>query len=154
MQIREPVRVRRSYTQSLQAEPDAVFPLLCPVREADWVRGWTPELVLSSSGVIEPGCHFTLEDGSVWIVTRHDPRARIAEMWKLVPGLYTARITLSLSSDGKGGTLAEVVYTWTALSGEGEAFVAERTQPWYAQFMKEWEHELNHYLRTGDKLAE
>lgn len=35
MEIREPVRARRTYTQSLLAAPDQVFPLLCPVREAD-----------------------------------------------------------------------------------------------------------------------
>lgn len=118
------------------------------------MRGWSPDLVLSVGGVIEPGCHFTLPDGSLWIVTRHDARSRIAEMWKVMPGLYTARIVISLSDDGKGGCLAEVAYTWTALGPEGETYVAERTQDWYVQFMKEWEHELNHYLRTGDKLAE
>ena len=28
------------FTQQLVAEPSAVFPLLCPVREADWIDGW------------------------------------------------------------------------------------------------------------------
>ena len=37
MNITKPKRVTRTYTQRLVAEPAAVFPLLCPVREADWI---------------------------------------------------------------------------------------------------------------------
>ena len=44
-QIRKPVRVAHSYTQSIHAEPGAVFPLLCPVRELDWAQQSPPELV-------------------------------------------------------------------------------------------------------------
>jgi hypothetical protein len=40
VKIAEPNRVARSYTQSLVGRPEAVFPLLCPVREADWIPGW------------------------------------------------------------------------------------------------------------------
>ena len=42
MNITKPKRVTRTYTQQLVAEPSAVFPLLCPVREADWIDGWDP----------------------------------------------------------------------------------------------------------------
>lgn len=40
MDIRQPKRVRHSYTQSLIAPPGKVFPLLCPVREKEWVSDW------------------------------------------------------------------------------------------------------------------
>ena len=35
-----------------------VFPLLCPVREADWIDGWNPVLVLTQSGFAEQDCVF------------------------------------------------------------------------------------------------
>ena len=35
MKIVAPNRATRAYTQTLVAPPEAVFPLLCPVREAD-----------------------------------------------------------------------------------------------------------------------
>ena len=38
MHILTPTRVAHTYTQHLVAPPKAVFPLLCPVREADWIR--------------------------------------------------------------------------------------------------------------------
>ncbi|MDO8986641.1 MAG: hypothetical protein Q7V14_00255 [Coriobacteriia bacterium] len=40
MKINKPNRVVRSYTQNLNANPSDVFRLLCPVREADWIKGW------------------------------------------------------------------------------------------------------------------
>jgi hypothetical protein len=58
VQIREPVRVTRTYTQRLQAPPERVFPLLCPVREADWLERWDPAFVVTASGFVEPDCVF------------------------------------------------------------------------------------------------
>ena len=72
------VRVSHEYTQTNEAPPDKVFPLLCPVREADWVPGWKYNLIYSESGVAEDGCVFsTPNDGgpdTTWMVTRYDPR--------------------------------------------------------------------------------
>ena len=58
MRVEKPNRVSRSYTQHLGAPPTEVFPLLCPVREAEWVKDWRPRLVLSDSGFAEPDCVF------------------------------------------------------------------------------------------------
>ena len=37
MGIRKPRRATRTFIQKLVAGPERVFPLLCPVREADWL---------------------------------------------------------------------------------------------------------------------
>ena len=42
MKIAAPRRVSHSYVQQLVASPAEVFPLLCPVREAEWLRGLGP----------------------------------------------------------------------------------------------------------------
>ena len=39
MNIIQPNRVTRTYTQQLVAKPSVVFPLLCPVRETDTSLG-------------------------------------------------------------------------------------------------------------------
>ena len=52
-------RGAHEYIQTNYAAPEKVFPLLCPVREADWIPGWQYELVYSESGVAELGCVFT-----------------------------------------------------------------------------------------------
>jgi hypothetical protein len=55
MKVMQPCRVTRTYLQKIQAPPEEVFPLLCPVRETEWVRGWDPIVVYSHSGLAEPG---------------------------------------------------------------------------------------------------
>jgi hypothetical protein len=65
MKIVKPNRVTRTYTQNLVGAPIAVFPLLCPVREADWIDGWSPPLVVTNSGVAEPDCVFTTTATSI-----------------------------------------------------------------------------------------
>ena len=61
MHVRQPNRVTHSYTQQLIAPPDRVFPLLCPVREAEWIDGWQPVLVLTLGGFAEADCVFTTD---------------------------------------------------------------------------------------------
>jgi hypothetical protein len=58
MKIIAAKRVSRTYTRKPIASPEAVLPLLCPVREADWIQGWNPHLVVSASGVAERDCAF------------------------------------------------------------------------------------------------
>jgi hypothetical protein len=68
--------VARTYTQSLNGEPARVFPLLCPVREADRIDGWDPILVLSDSSVAERDCVFVTAaqpQDAIWYITRHEP---------------------------------------------------------------------------------
>ena len=50
--------------QIWSASPEKIFPLLCPVREMDWIPEWAPKLVISDSGVMEPGCIF-IEPGTL-----------------------------------------------------------------------------------------
>src|SRR6185312_15911284 len=69
MKIIPAKRVSRTYTQQLIGSPASVFPLLCPVREADWIQGWDPLLVVSESGVAEPDCAFVtaaLPSNALW----------------------------------------------------------------------------------------
>jgi len=47
MHITKPNRATHTYRQTLHAPPAKVFPLLCSAREAEWVDGWLPELVIS-----------------------------------------------------------------------------------------------------------
>ena len=51
MIVEKPTRAIRTYVQDLAAPPERVFPLLCPVRETEWVEGWDPLFVASASGL-------------------------------------------------------------------------------------------------------
>ena len=144
-------RVTHEYTQTNCAPPSAVFPLLCPVREADWVPGWNYRLIYSQSGFAEAGCVFITEENNreiTWIVTEYDPVAhRIAFVW-VNPGVLATQIQISLEP-AAGNTRAIVRYTYTALSPEGNREVEHYYETWFKSKMQGWEAAINHYLQTG-----
>ena len=154
MKITKPNRITRTYTQRLAAGPAAVFPLLCPVREADWLEGWDPMLVISSSGLAEPDCVFTTSGtpaDAVWYITQHEPAAGFVEMLKITPGVTACRLTIQLRAT-QGGSEAIVTYSHTSLGRDGDSFVAAFTEDHYQRFMRDWESRINHYLAHRSPL--
>jgi len=154
MHITKPNRVTRSYTQSLVARPSAVFPLLCPVREADWIEGWDPISVLTNSGVAEPDCVFVTSaspNDAIWYVTRHESDQGFVEMLKITPLVTACRLTIQLRPT-ESGSEAFITYTHTSLGPDGDAFIASFTDDHYRKFMQDWETRINHYLMRGVAL--
>lgn len=155
MKIVPPNRAVRRYTQRLLGPPEAVLPLLCPVREADWIEGWDPVLVVSASGVAEPDCVFTTRASpadAIWYITRHEPDRGFVEMLKITPSVTACRLTIQVTGVA-GGSEAVVTYAHTSLGPEGDKFVASFTEEHYRGFMQDWEARLNHYLTQGSALV-
>lgn len=155
MHIILPVRAERTYTQHLDGTLAEVFPLLCPVREAEWIDGWDPPLVVSSSGLAERDCVFTTRTDSsdaTWYITRHEPANGFVEMLKITPRVTACRLTIQLRAT-ETGCDADVTYLHTSLGPEGDAFVDAFTAEYYRGFMQDWESRLNHYLLHGAALA-
>jgi len=149
-------RVTHEYVQTNNAPPEKVFPLLCPVREAEWVPGWQYRMIHSRSGLAKDGCVFTTpnEDTteSTWIVTEYDAAAfRIAFSW-VNPGKVAAQIRIALKPNAQGTTAAVIRYTYTGLSPEGNEEVARHDQAWFQSKMHGWEAAINHYLQTGQQI--
>jgi len=154
MKIVQPNRATRQYTQRLVGPPEAVFPLLCPVREAEWLPGWDPPLVVTNSGLAEADCVFTTSaepTDAIWYITRHEPEAWFVEMIKITPTVTACRLTIQLRPVADGCE-ADITYSHTSLGPRGDAFVASFTEDYYRRFMEEWEGQVNHYLRHGPAL--
>jgi hypothetical protein len=146
-------RVTHSFIQLNHAPPELVFPLLCPVREAEWVPGWRYRMIYSHSGMAEADCVFLTpeEDSSetIWQVTEYQPEAfRVAFAW-VRSGLMTAQIRIALEPRGDGDTLAHIRYSYTALSAAGNSELKRMDRSWFEQKMNAWQIALNHYLKTG-----
>lgn len=149
--------LRRSHTVELHfdAPPDRVFPLLCPVREYDWIDGWTCDIVYAETGIAELGGIFTTrsrEAGEeVWTINRYEPPHAI-EFVRVAAQLRVVTMALVLEPEGTDGTLVHARRTYTALSGAG-ALEVERMTP---ETQEAWGHDLarmaNHYLATGEML--
>jgi len=76
MKLIKPNRNKYSCTQQWKGSIDELFPLLCPVREMEYVPGWNPTLVVSDSGVVEQDCLFIVPDSpadSIWVVNDYRP---------------------------------------------------------------------------------
>jgi hypothetical protein len=154
MRIERPRRAVRTYTQRLVAPPEAVFPLLCPVREADWIDGWDPVVVYSESGVAELDAVFVTEAepaNAIWYITRHEPERGFVEMVKITPDVTACKLTIALREAGTGAE-ATITYRHTSLGPEGDAIVDAFTEAYYRQFMQDWEARINHYLTHGTPL--
>ncbi len=147
------MRMSHEYTQTNDAPPDKVFPLLCPVREVDWVPGWQYRLIYSESGLAEDGCVFATPSDAgqetIWMVTHYDPKVyTIAYAW-VEPGMVATQVRISLGPAPGGKTSARICYLYTGLSGAGNAVLERYTPEWFRKKMQSWEAAINHYLHTG-----
>ena len=52
------VRLEKDFKMLVPDEQDRVFPLLCPVRENEWLPYWSCEIIHSDSGKAEKDCVF------------------------------------------------------------------------------------------------
>ena len=148
-------RKKLSYRQLNQAGPADVFPLLCPVREKEWIDGWEYTLVYSVSGVAEKGCVFTTtvdHKTTTWYVTEYDPAAYRISFVRMTPDFMVVQIDISLSEAANGCTQADISYEYTALSAEGMDWIKEQAEAAFKNAMQYWEKAINHYLATGTLL--
>lgn len=151
-------RSSQSYRQTIHAAPERVFPLLCPVREAEWLDGWTCTMVWSKSGVAEEGVVFTTsqpgEPDTVWVFTRHDPVRREIDFARFTPGSRTCAVRIRVEPAGADASHVHITYTYTGLSEAGNAWVEAYTEEEFRKMFLRWKRSMNHYLRTGTKLVE
>lgn len=149
-------RLTRSYRQRINTAPGTVFPLLCPVREAEWLDGWRYTMIHSRSGLVEEGAVFSTpgegEPDTVWIVTRHDPAQRVVEFTRFTPGSRVCVLRITVVPDSDAHSLVDITYTYTALTEAGNGFLDGVTEASFVAAMTFWEQSMNHWLATGKTL--
>ena len=150
-------RITRTYCQTIHASPDIVFPLLCPVREAEWLDGWRYTMLYSQSGVVEEGAAFTTpgegEEDTMWIVARHDAVQRAVEFTRFTPGSRVCVLRIGVKPASQGRSLVDIAYTYTATATAGNAFIDRFTEDAFRGAVMFWERSMNHWLETGERLA-
>lgn len=150
-----PNRKKFSYVQTIKANPELVFSLLCPVREVDWVPGWPLIKVISNSGLAEPECIFITKaepSNSIWIISNHDPVNYQVAMYKITPDETVTKLEISLASKAENISEVTISYEYTAIGESGENILKGYTKEWYNKFMLDWENSMNHFITTGKIL--
>ncbi len=161
IRIEPPYRRKQTATIHVAAAPDAVFALMCPVREYEWEPGWTTNLILSNSGLVEEDCIFTTPGGAsagsngaspeaIWGTPLHDPENRRLVMIKVTPGECVTRLDIAVDQTPQGAAVT-ASYEHTALSRAGRALVDGHTKARYAAMMAGWRAAIE--KRLGEEPA-
>ncbi len=145
-----------SFRQINEGAVSDVFPLLCPVREKDWIDGWDYDMVYSKSGLAEEGCVFTTphhgKTETTWYINKHDKLHHIVEFVRFTPGETVVKIHIQLNELPDNKTEAKIAYQYTGLNEQQNEFIENNMQDSFQQSMIYWEKAINYYLRTGEKL--
>ncbi|NEZ04725.1 hypothetical protein G4Y73_11230 [Wenzhouxiangella sp. XN201] len=144
-------RLRRRFEriQRIHAPPDAVFPLLCPVREYDWIPEWDCRLLYTESGLAEAGCVFQTnreaEGGlDTWVISRYEPNRHIA--FVRINHLRAMQYDVRLEAIDQNSSKLLWAQVITALSDKGDRHVASLQEADFARGIANLETLLNDYL--------
>jgi hypothetical protein len=134
----------------------AIFKLLCPVRNDDWLPGWRNqrEIIYAESGSAEPGCVFRVTNQSqlmgtaILINTVYQPYERIQYATVNPAVAYQIQWDLAVVSTG---TEVKICRRWTALTTDAESFLAELSAKKTENMPRLFEY-LEYYLDNGSML--
>ena len=150
---RKVVVVEKRFT----ATPEVVFKQLCPTREADWIDGWTADLIWTTTGYAEPDCIFTTPDTNVagpglWVFTRMEPD-KLVEFVRLIDRnvVEQARIDVVAREDGTCTGIWTVKFT--ALNTAGNTMVDAIGEADQKSLLPKVLSGLEHFVTTGKRMA-
>lgn len=148
-------RSSKVYLMHLQGTPEQVFPLLCPIREYEWIDNWQSEVVHSDSGFAELDCVFRTRfpgDGpeDTWVVSRYEPPLLIE--FVRINSMRAMRFSISLTRNKDGTSDLKWMQVLTGLSGEGDDLIKGITNDVFRQSAAKRESQINHFLSTGQML--
>ncbi|MGD9186845.1 MAG: hypothetical protein PVI89_01460 [Desulfobacteraceae bacterium] len=153
----EPIRLNKKYKMTVPGTNKQVFPLLCPVREYDWLPYWNCDIIYSESGIAEQGCVFTTDlpgrGKMIWIVTKYDPPTQIQyTIFKHDSHVWNLNVTIETISEFKSNLVW--CHEFTALTKSGNEYLTSYTEEAHQSHLKRIEDSLIHYLGTGNMLKE
>ena len=148
-------RTIKKYTMLLEGNPETIFPLLCPVREYEWIEPWRCTMIYSDSGFAEQDCVFRTDfpqDGprDAWVLSRYE-KPDLVEFVR-VNGIRAIRYTITLRQTEEGKTESEWRQVITGLNDVGDRYVEGLSDEAFGQRMQLLQEMLNHYLTTGQML--
>ena len=146
-----------SHLMPLAAAPNEVFPLLCPVREYEWIAGWACEMIYSATGQAEAGAVFRTAfaaDGppDTWVISHYAP-PRAIEFVRINP-LRAIHYAIHLEDEAPGQSRWRWTQTLTGLNPAGDAQVAAVDAAAFAQKINALAAKLAHFLATGKALRD
>ena len=146
----------RTQNIHLSASPGRVFPLFDPIGEKQWADGWEPEIIYPPSGEVAEDMVFTTSSHDevqvIWTILAFDAATWRISYLRVTPGSHVAKIDIHCKDHLDETTLASISYTFTALTEQGNGYVARFTEEHYQEWMLSWEKAINYCLQHGHAL--
>ena len=140
------------FEKSFNAAPQTVFEQLCPSREADWINGWTVDLIYTTTGYVEPLCVFRTPASNVfgpglWMITKLEPNTCL-EVVVFHEGndiIEYTKIHILDNGDGTCKGIWEVILTATSQQGNTVLVTLADDEAAFPQ-------ELAYFLEHGERM--
>jgi hypothetical protein len=149
-------RTIKDSTHRISASAADIFPLLCPVREYDWIDGWNCRMIYSDTGVAENNGIFTtafprgVEE--VWVVSRYEPERYTIQFVAVNPESHVMKLDIKVEERGENAADVRFTNTFTGLTEKGNAFLQQYAAETYDAAMSRLFLALENYCTTGRKL--
>jgi hypothetical protein len=159
METFQAIRTVSPYSREIHATPHQIFPFLCPVKEYNWIDGWTCRMIYSDSGVAEDNCVFTRASPlgmgeEIWVGIRYEPEHFIVQYLLICPEAYVRRMDLSLKDSGDQTTTLCCTLTLTGLSDKGNALIRHFAGETLEVALEKLFGALEHFCVTGNMLKD
>ena len=151
------MQIDKNFIQNHPFPARDVFPLLCPVREKDWLPGWDYTMIHSHSGLIEQDCVFSTPQhadlDTLWKVYHYNRDQYEVGFVRHSPGKNMVRIFIKVVQQQQGSQ-SVIRYIYTPLSKEEEDYINRGLDDDFQSNMITWEKCINYYLETGSMMSE
>jgi hypothetical protein len=145
-------RTIQEYSVNFNSPAKDVFPQLCPSREADWIHGWTSDLIYTTTGYAEKDCIFmTGAENKIgpglWIFTGYELNKKV-ELVRIIEHSLVMHMRIHLDDHGDGTSTGKWNLTITALDDQGNEIIDNMPDD-----LKEISDALNgldQFLNTGE----
>jgi ribosome modulation factor len=146
-------RFDREYQMHISGALDEVFPLLCPVREYEWLNGWKCTMLFSKTGFAEKGAMFYTSSGFPFYkklnfyITEYDPNRRICFLI-VINSVGTILFSIDLIPNKADSTTLIWHYVVTSHSKIGERLLkTELTPEKFTKDLENKEQDLEYFIK-------
>jgi hypothetical protein len=147
----------------INATPDDVFSLACPVEELKWIRNWKFDMIYSESGVNENNCIFresmsgmfvldTPDIDTFWHTTLYDKESHRFHALLMFGNLAAGKFEFTITENKNGSSIASWQLTYTALNEEGNEIADDSLKERMVGMLNFLGESAKHYLETGEML--
>ena len=149
-----PQKTESKYVMEIHAPAEKVFPLLCPVREYEWIPDWDCDVLFTESGVAEDLCVFNRENKSfgkeTWVCTRYEPPKLIHYT------RFSQNKIVRLEIQWLGGDQQASKWEWKtvciSLDESGDKQIENYRKTDALKIAKGLEYMLEHFVTRGEML--